>query len=85
MPAPNLLGRDLADQTGECLASHSISLATPGINHHSPLGIQISLSPSKKKKRTINKELTHSRGVEFLKVHHRRQEEQSANLHVNFQ
>jgi hypothetical protein len=32
-----MLGRHLADQIGECLASCGIPPATPGINQHSPL------------------------------------------------
>jgi hypothetical protein len=46
MRAPNLLGRHLANQTGEHQASHGIPTATPGINQPSPLG---RLTPGKKK------------------------------------
>jgi hypothetical protein len=46
-PAPNLLGRHLAYQTGECQALHNISPATTGINQHGTLG---RLTPIKKKK-----------------------------------
>jgi hypothetical protein len=83
MPAPNLLGRHSADQTGEHQASRGIPPATPGIKQHRPLG---RLTPPQKDW-TINKELklTHSRGVELLKEHQRRGEGQVADLHTNFQ
>jgi hypothetical protein len=65
MTAPNLLGRQSADQTGENQASRSILPAIPGINQHSTLG-RLTHTPAKKKNRTINKELktnTQQRGA----------------------
>jgi hypothetical protein len=56
LPAPNLLGRWLADQTGKHQASRGIPPATYGINQHSPL---VRLNPTLQKKYywTINNKL----------------------------
>jgi hypothetical protein len=64
MPAPSLLGRHSADQTGECQVSCGIPPATPGINQYIPLG---RLTPPTKKKPWINNEMktsTQQRGQE---------------------
>jgi hypothetical protein len=60
-PAPNLLGRHSADQTGECQVSCGILPATPGINQHSPLGRQ---TPYPAKQNKTKQKLNNKQGTE---------------------